>query len=286
MKLDAHQHFWRYNPQEYGWIEPGMAVLQQDRLPADLAPLLAGAGIDGTVAVQARQSLAESRWLLALAGQHPFIRGVVGWVDLCSPELAGQLEALSADARFRGVRHVLQDEPDDRFMLRPDFQRGIGLLARFGLTYDLLIHPRHLPLACELVARFPDQPFVLDHVAKPFIKAGLLEPWASDLRRLAAFPNVVCKVSGLVTEARWPGWQPANFRPYLDVVLEAFGPGRLMFGSDWPVCTLAASYTQVAGLVSDYVEQLSAGEQAAIWGGTAARFYGLETTQKRTRNET
>jgi L-fuconolactonase len=277
MKLDAHQHFWHYTPQEYGWIGSDMAVLQQDRLPGDLAPLLQSAGIGGTVALQARQTLAESRWLLELANRHPFIKGVVGWVDLCSPELSGQLEQLSAHSKFRGVRHVIQDEPDDRFMLRPDFLHGIGLLAGLGLTYDILILARHLPVACELVARFPDQPFVLDHIAKPLIKDGVLEPWATGIRRLATFPNVVCKVSGMVTEAHWQDWLPADFRPYLDVVLKAFGPGRIMFGSDWPVCTLASSYADVVRLVSDYVEQLSADEQAAIWGGTAAQFYGLET---------
>lgn len=277
MKIDAHQHFWRYSPQEYGWIGPDMAVLQQDRLPADLAPLLEASGIEGTVAVQARQTLKETWWLLALADQYEFIKGVVGWVDLRSPDLYDQLACFGAHPKFRGVRHVVQDEADDRFMLRDDFLRGIGRLAEFGLTYDILIFPRHLPVACELVARFPEQPFVLDHIAKPFIRDGVLEPWATDLRRLAAFPNVWCKVSGLITEADWHGWRRADFRPYLDVVLEAFGPGRLMFGSDWPVCTLAGSYAQVVGLVSDYVEQLSPDEQAAVWGATAIQFYTLET---------
>jgi L-fuconolactonase len=276
LKVDAHQHFWHYSSQEYDWIGPDMATLKQDRLPADLAPLLAAAGFDGTVAVQARQSLAETQWLLDLADQQPFIKGVVGWVDLRSPELPAQLERFSAHPRFRGVRHVVQDEPDDRFMLGDDFQRGIAALAEFGLTYDLLIFPRHLPAACELVARFPQQPFVLDHIAKPLIKDRVTEPWVTDIRRLAAFPNVWCKVSGLVTEADWHGWQPADFHPYLDVVFEAFGPSRIMFGSDWPVCTVAGSYAQVVGLVSAYAEKLSADEQAAVWGQTATRFYNLE----------
>jgi L-fuconolactonase len=278
VRIDAHQHFWPYSPQEYGWIGPDMAVLQQDRLPEDLAPLLAASGIDGTVAVQARQSLDETQWLLDLADQRPFIKGVVGWVDLRSPDLPVQLERFSTHPRFRGVRHVVQDEPDDRFMLGDDFQRGIDQLAEFGLTYDLLIFPRHLPAACELVARFPVQPFVLDHIAKPLIKDGLLEPWATGIRRLASFPHVWCKVSGLVTEADWHGWQPADFHPYLDVIFEAFGPERIMFGSDWPVCTLAGSYARVVGLVFDYIEHLSADEQAAVWGRTATQFYSLEWT--------
>ena len=177
--------------------------------------------------------------------------------------------------RLAGVRHVVQDEPDDQFMLRADFLRGIGLLARFGLTYDILVFPRHLPVARRLVERFPGQPFVLDHIAKPAIKTGELEPWAADLRGLAAFPNVTCKVSGMVTEADWQGWQPADFRPYLDVIFEAFGPARIMFGSDWPVCRLAAGYSQVVSLVADYTASLSPPEQAQVWGGTARRFYGL-----------
>jgi L-fuconolactonase len=276
VRLDAHQHFWRYSLQEYSWIGPDMAALRQDRLPADLAPLLASNGIDGTVAVQARQTLEETRWLLTLAEQQPFIRGVVGWVDLQSREVRDQLERFTTHPRFRGVRHVLQDEPDDRFMLRAAFVRGIGLLADFGLTYDILIFARHLPAACELVAHFPDQPFVLDHIAKPPIRDGLLEPWSAGIRRLAAFPNVMCKVSGLVTEASWQHWQPADFRPYLDVAFEAFGPYRIMFGSDWPVCTLAGSYADIVGIILDYVQQLSAAEQAAVWSKTAARVYGLE----------
>jgi L-fuconolactonase len=186
-----------------------------------------------------------------------------------------ELERFTTHAKFRGVRHVVQDEPDDQFMLRDDFLRGIATLAEFDLTYDLLIYPRHLPVAIELVDRFPDQPFVLDHMAKPPIEARALEPWATGIRRLAARGNVTCKVSGLVTEADWQGWQPAGFEPYLDVVFEAFGPARIMFGSDWPVCKLAGSYGQVAGIVAGYVEELSADEQADVWGGTARRFYGL-----------
>lgn len=276
MKIDAHQHFWRYSPQEYGWIDSRMAVLKKDFLPANLAPLLDAAGIEGTVAVQARQTLAETGWLLELAGQSSLIKGVVGWVELRSPNLAEQLQKFSRRPKFKGVRHVVQDEPDDRFMLGSDFVRGIGLLAEFDLTYDILIYPKHLPVACRLVDKFPRQPFVLDHIAKPLIKNNILTPWEADIRRLAEFPNVYCKVSGMVTEANWQQWQPADFWPYLDVVFEAFGPQRLMFGSDWPVCALAGSYAQVVSLLADYTRRLSAAEQAAVWGQTAQRFYGLD----------
>jgi L-fuconolactonase len=276
VKIDAHQHFWHYTPEEYGWIGPDMEVLKKDHLPADLAPLLESAGIAGTVAVQARQTLDETAWLLELADKYPFIKGVVGWVDLRSPELRGQLQRFCAHPRFCAVRHVVQDEPDDRFMLRADFVRGLGMLAEFDLAYDILIFPRHLPVACELVSRFPDQRFVLDHIAKPLIKDGKVAPWDAGIRRLAAFPNVFCKVSGMVTEADWQRWQPSDFRPYLDVVFAAFGSERIMFGSDWPVCTLAGAYADVVKIVSDYVQQLSREEQAAFWGETARRFYRLE----------
>ncbi|MCJ7738249.1 MAG: amidohydrolase family protein [Anaerolineae bacterium] len=274
MKLDSHQHFWHYKAEEYDWMGPGMEDLQSDHLPANLFPLLAAARIDGTIAVQARQTLEETRWLLSLARQHAFIKGVVGWVDLCSPDVREQLAGFSADPKFVGVRHVVHDEADGKFMLQESFIHGIGALAEFGLTYDLLLFPQHLPVACELVARFPEQPFILDHIAKPFIKDGVLVPWDADLRRLAAFPNVVCKVSGMVTEAAWNAWEPADFRPYLDVVFEAFGAERIMFGSDWPVCTVAASYREVVSIETDYVEGLSADEREAVWGGTAARCYG------------
>ncbi len=279
MRIDAHQHFWRYDPDEYGWIAPEMTTLKQNRLPGDLAPLLTATGLSGTVAVQARQSLAETEWLLSLADRNDFIRGVVGWVDLCSPEVNSQLARFARHPRFKGVRHVVQDEPDDAFMLRPDFQRGLRALADHHLTYDILIYPRHLPVARQLVERFPEQPFVIDHLAKPDIRAGVVEPWAQEMRRLAAFPNVFCKVSGMVTEADWQRWQPQDFVPYLDVVFGAFGPERLMFGSDWPVCTLAASYQQVVDLLRSYTNLLSREAQDQVWGETAIRFYHLERDQ-------
>jgi L-fuconolactonase len=275
MKIDAHQHFWQYMPEEYGWIGPQMAILQKDHLPGDLAPLLETTGLDGTVAVQARQSLEETAWLLALSDRYPVIKGVVGWVDLCSAEVPAQLERFCTHPKFLGVRHVVQDEIDDRFMLCADFVRGIAALNGYGLTYDILIFPRHLAVAHELVRQFPDQSFVLDHLAKPLIKEGLISPWAKDIRRLAALPNVTCKLSGMVTEADWDCWQPADMWPYMDTVFEAFGAQRIMFGSDWPVCRVAATYSQVVEIISDYVDNLSEDEQAAVWGGTAAGFYGL-----------
>jgi L-fuconolactonase len=283
MKIDAHQHFWHYTPQEYSWMGPDMAILKKDHLPPHLAPLLEAAGIEGTVAVQARQTLQETRWLLELSDHYPFIKGVVGWVDLRSPEVREQLERVGTHPKLRGVRHVVQDEPDDQFMLQKDFVRGLGILAEFDLTYDILIFPRHLPVACELVKRFPNQRFVLDHIAKPLIKDKKMAAWDAEIRRLAAYPNVWCKVSGMVTEADWhqpalhgPAWQPSDFRPYLDVVFEAFGTKRIMFGSDWPVCTLAGTYADVAKLVLDYVNSFSKEEQIDFWGETARRFYGLE----------
>lgn len=276
MRIDAHQHFWRYNPQDYPWIAPEMTSLQQDRLPDDLAPLLAAAGLDGAVAVQARQSLAETAWLLSLADRYDFIRGVVGWVDLRSSEVSDQLAQFASHPRFKGVRHVLQDEPDETFMLRPDFVCGLRALADYHLSYDLLIYPQHLPIARQLIEQVPGQPFVIDHLAKPAIRSGDIEPWAAGIRRLAAFPNVFCKVSGMVTEADWRNWRPEHFTPYLDILFDAFGPERLMFGSDWPVCTLAASYQQVVDLLQSYTDQLSQEEQALVWGETAARFYRLE----------
>jgi len=276
MKIDAHQHFWRYNAQEYGWMGPGMEALKKDHPPDDLLPLLKAVGIDGTVAIQARQIPEETRWLLELADRYPFIKGVVGWGDLRSPQLREQLERFASHPKLCGVRHVVQDEPDSQFMLREDFIRGLGMLAEFDLTYDILIFPRHLPVACELVARFPDQRFVLDHIAKPLIRDRKVTPWDADIRRLAAYPNVFCKVSGMVTETDWHQWRPADFRPYLDIVFAAFGSKRIMFGSDWPVCTLAGAYADVVEIVSDYVQQLSEEEQADVWGETARRFYRLE----------
>jgi L-fuconolactonase len=277
IRIDAHQHFWKYTAAEYGWINEQMAVLQRDFLPRDLKPLLEQNGFGKSIAVQARQSLEDTRWLLELAEENNFIQGVVGWVDLCSPQLRDQFEELAAHKKLVGVRHVLQDETDDHFMMRPEFQRGIAQLAEFGLAYDLLLHPRHLPVAVQLVHEFPAQTFVLDHLAKPAIADGVLELWQRDIRELAKFPNVSCKLSGMVTEARWKQWKHDDFRPYLDVVLDAFGPSRLMVGSDWPVCTLSADYAQTVGIVLDFVQQLTETEREGILGGNCARIYRAAT---------
>ncbi|MCE9551954.1 MAG: amidohydrolase family protein [Planctomycetes bacterium] len=273
MRIDSHQHFWRYNASEYDWMQPDWPI-RRDLLPPDLAPLLSHGGFSGSVAVQARQCLDENRFLLGLADEHPLIKGVVGWVDLRSDRVEEQLIQFAGHPKFVGVRHVVQDEPDD-FMLGEDFLRGIAALRQFELTYDILIYPKQLPAALQLVERFPEQPFVLDHLAKPPIREGVLSPWREQIQLIAGFPNVHCKVSGMVTEANWSAWKPADFTPYLDVVFEAFGVGRLMFGSDWPVCLLAASYEQGLQLVSDYVAPLSPQAREAFFGGNATEFYTL-----------
>ena len=274
-RIDSHQHFWRYNSQDYPWIDETRDSLKVDYMPPDLLPLMQATGIDGTVAVQARQNLRETEYLLELADEYDFIRGVVGWVDMRADDVEAQLERFAAHPRLVGVRHIVHDEADDRFMLGGNFLRGLAKLKACALTYDLLLFPRHLPIAIEVVKRFPEQPFVLDHIAKPFIKDGLLEPWARDIRQLAAFDNVFCKVSGMVTEAAWGGWTQDDYRPYLDVVFDCFGLDRLMFGSDWPVCTLSGSYRQVVGIVETYIAELSPDEQTRVMGGAATEFYQL-----------
>ena len=280
LRVDAHQHFWRYDPAELGWIDGSMTALRRDFLPEDLSPLLARGGFDGCVAVQARQTLGETEFLLDLADSHSFILGVVGWVDLQSPDVRQQLARFAQRKRLVGIRHVVQGEPDDLFLLRPEFCRGIAALADFDLAYDLLIFPRHLTVAAEFVARFPGQRFVLDHLAKPHIRLGEIEDWKRDLRRLAAFPNVFCKLSGLVTEADWRRWSAEEMSAYLDVAFEAFGAGRLMIGSDWPVCTLAATYERTMDLVKEYVKGRPAAEQSAVLGGNAQQFWKICREEK------
>jgi L-fuconolactonase len=275
MRIDAHQHFWNFNSHEYSWMTDNMEGLKRDYLPGDLLPLLHQAGFEGCISVQARQTLEESAWLLELANAHSFIRGVVGWVDLCSPELPAQLSRFSRQSKLVGVRHVVHDEPDDDFMLRAEFRRGIAQLGDFGLTYDLLLYPKHLPAAADLVLEFPRQPFVLDHIAKPAIRGGAVSPWCDDLRRLADRPNVFCKLSGLVTEARWKQWRPEDFHIYLNIASEAFGSERLMIGSDWPVCTLSGDYGATMGIVTGYIQKFSEQQRDAILGGNCARFYKL-----------
>lgn len=275
MRIDAHQHFWRYTPEAYPWIDDSMHALRRDFLPADLKPELRRARFDGAIAVQAQHSIEETRWLLELAATDPTIVGVVGWVDLRSPDVRRELTELSRNPKLLGIRHIVQAEPDDKFLLQPEFLRGIRMLEEFRLTYDVLIYTKHLPVAADFVRRFPAQHFVLDHMAKPPIKSGELQPWEAGLRALARLENVYCKLSGLVTEADWHRWRPEHVRPYLDVALDAFGPERLMIGSDWPVCTVAGSYLQVMNVVMDYLDRYPANIRDAVLGGNAERFWNL-----------
>ena len=275
MKIDANQHFWIYEPREYEWIDASMAALRRNFLPGDLEPELRRCGFEGSVVVQARQTLEETRWLLKLAEQFPFVKGVVGWVDLRAANLWETLKALRPNTKLVGVRHIVQSEPDDRFLLRPDFLRGIGMLEEFGLAYDILIYTKHLSVTAEFVSKFPRQRFVLDHLAKPPIKSGELTEWKRGIRELAAFPHVMAKVSGLVTEADWNAWTPEQVVECMDVAFECFGARRLMVGSDWPVCTVAGTYSRVMGMVMDYVERLSEEDRDAVLGGNAATSWGL-----------
>jgi L-fuconolactonase len=278
MRIDAHQHFWRFNPGEYDWIDDSMASIRRDYLPADLRVELAKSGFDRSVAVQVRQTLDETRWLLALSDRHPEIAGVVGWVDLRADNVREQLETFRDHPRFVGVRHIVQSEPDDRFLLNADFCRGVGMLAEFGLTYDILVYERHLATAAEFVSRFPRQRFVLDHLGKPDIRSRHLVSWTRDLRALAKHSNVYAKLSGLVTEADWKQWTVEQIYPYLDAAFECFGEKRLMIGSDWPVCTLAADYARTMGLVTEYLRRLPDGDREAVLGGNAQRFWRLDDT--------
>jgi len=275
MQIDAHQHFWGYDPAEYRWIDDSMAVLRRDFLPDDLEHEIEAVGIDGVISVQARQSLAETRWLCELAAEHSFVKGVVGWVPLCDPDVKEHLGTLAHCHTLKAVRHVVQDEPDDQFLLRDDFNRGIDALGDFWLAYDVLIFERHLPQAIEFVDRHRYQTFVLDHLAKPRARDNQLEPWATNIRKLAERENVYCKFSGLVTEADWQNWSEHQLAVYWDVILDAFGPRRIMFGSDWPVCLLAASYRSWYELCRRFASGLSDEDQARIFGGTAIEAYRL-----------
>jgi L-fuconolactonase len=280
MKLDAHQHFWNYtaNAADYGWMNDACAVLRRDFEPPQLEPLLREIGFDGTIAVQARERREETDYLLALAERHPLVKGVVGWLDLTDPGVEREIERYAAQIRLRGLRMVIHDREDVNFADSPAHRRGVGMLRRHGLTYDLLLRPQHLPSAIRLVDAWPDQPFVVDHLAKPLIATGAMSPWRESFREIARRPNVCCKLSGMVTEASWTTWQPADLRPYLDVALEAFGPERLMIGSDWPVCTCAADYVRTMRATIAWADTLAPAERDAILGGTCARFYGVPRT--------
>jgi L-fuconolactonase len=284
MRIDAHQHFWRYNASRDRWITDDMAVLKKDFLPEHLIPELKAGEIQGCVAVQADQSEDETNFLLDLAGQYEEIQGVVGWLDLCAGNVAERLDWFARFPKLCGFRHIAQAEPNG-FLIREDFLRGIECLGEFGFTYDVLIYEKQLPAAMELVSRFPDQPFVLDHIAKPMIRERRHLPWARFVKMIAENPNVYCKISGLVTEADWKHWRPAEFKPYLDLVFEAFGVERLMFGSDWPVCLLAAGYQQVVELIDDYARDLAAADREKIFGLNAAHFYGQRTADRASRTQ-
>jgi L-fuconolactonase len=275
-RIDAHQHFWRYDPKRDTWMNDSMSVLRRDYLPEDLLGELERNQIDASIVVQADQSENETAYLLDLAERYSFIAGVVGWVDLRAPNLLDRLEHYSHFKKLRGFRHIVQSEPDDRFLLRDDVIRGIECLQQFGFTYDILIYPKQMPAVLGLMERLPDQRFVIDHIAKPPILARQIASWANHLRAMASNPSVYCKVSGLTTEADWRSWRAEEFHPYLDVVFEAFGTGRLMFGSDWPVCLLAGTYQRVKELIVDYMKDLPDSQQENVLGGNAERFYGLE----------
>jgi L-fuconolactonase len=281
LRIDSHQHFWNYDPVKDAWITEEMSVLKRNFAPEDLLPLLQTANIDGTIAVQANQSESENLFLLSLAEKCPAIAGIVGWLDFRAPDVAKRLAYFKQFGKIRGFRHVVQDEPDDRFLLQPNFLRGIGLLREFGFTYDVLIYPNQLLSATDFVQTFPDQPFVIDHIAKPAMKTREITIWARHMTAIAANPNVHCKISGLITEADWSSWQVSDFGPYLDVVFDTFGVNRVMFGSDWPVCLLAGTYEQVLEIVENYTSNRSLEEKDKIFGGNAARFYGVKTLQER-----
>lgn len=275
MLIDAHHHLWKYNDTDYVWMTGAMTSLRRHFLIPELEATLHDCGVEGTVAVQARQSLEETDWLLDLASRNPLLLGVVGWVPLNNANVADHLDRYRGERKLRGVRHVLHDEADDFYMLREDFNRGIALLKDRGLAYDILIFERHLPQTITFVDRHPKQVFVVDHIAKPKIREGQMQPWKDRIGELAKRNNVYCKVSGMVTEADWTSWTADHLRPSFEVVLSAFGPERLMFGSDWPVLTLAGTYRRWVETFDSLVAELSPEEKNAISRDTARRAYGL-----------
>lgn len=275
MRIDAHQHYWLYNAQRDTWITEDMEIIRRNFLPTDISTTLKEKGIDGVVAVQADQSAAETQFLLDLSTMYALIKGIVGWVDLQAPDIENQLQAYKAYPRLKGFRHIVEGEEDPYFLMRPDFLKGISALTKHGYTYDLLIHPRHYASTLACVAANPEQRFMLDHMAKPAIKEGKWKEWADFIEELAEFPNVFCKVSGLATEADWKGWKSTDFTPYVAHAIQCFGKGRILFGSDWPVCILAANYEESLSLVQAQLADFSANELAAFWGGNTTRFYNL-----------
>jgi L-fuconolactonase len=275
LKIDSHQHFWKFDPIRDSWITDDMALIQRDFFPEDLEPVLKDNGIDGCVIVQSDQSEEENHFQLKNAANHKFIKGVVGWVDLLSADVEQRLEYYSQFKKLKGFRHVLQGEPQRDFMLRPDFLNGISLLNKYNFTYDILVFPDQLKFTNEMVAKFPEQKFVLDHIAKPHIKDKVLTDWDANINTLGKFENVFCKISGMVTETNWNNWRPEEFDPYIDVVVKAFGTDRIMFGSDWPVCKVAATYEEVYGIAKNYFSGYSKSEKDNIFGENAIKFYSL-----------
>ncbi len=276
MTIDSHQHFWKFNPVRDSWIDDSMKILQRDFLPEDLSPVLIENIVDGTIAVQADQSEAETNFLLDLAKQNNWIRAVIGWIDLMNSNVEQRLEYYSTKPKMSGFRHILQSEPDKNFMLNPKFQNGIGLLNKYGFTYDILIYPGQLPAAIQLVKNHPEQIFILDHIAKPLIKNNEMEPWALEIKKLAKYKNVYCKLSGIITEADFNNWTKEEIFPYLDIVFDSFEIDRLMFGSDWPVCLLAGDYKQVFELIDNYTKNFSAEEKRKLFGINAIAAYGIK----------
>ena len=281
-RIDSHQHFWSYDAAEYGWIGEEMKALRRDFLPGNLAEDMAKRDVKRSVAVQARQTVGETRWLLGLAAENNSIAGVVGWMPLVSEGLEEELAALPNRAALKGLRHVLQDEPDDGLVRSPEFNRGLEVVGKAGLIYDLLVYERQMESAIGLVDRHPELRFVLDHIGKPRIAEGVMEPWRTRLKELAKRPNVCCKLSGMVTEADWKRWSAETLEPYAKTVLESFGPERTMFGSDWPVCLLATSYERWSDMVERWIEGLSTGDREAVMGRTAARVYGIDEADGQT----
>ena len=278
--VDSHHHFWDLSKLDYPWMDdlgmpPGDSVLRQNRLPSDLKPLIDGVGVERTVIVQAHSSLEEARWLLQLAAENEFIAGVVAWVELTDPDIGATLDELQRDPYFKGVRHIWHDEPDDDWIMRPDVLRGLRELATRDVPYDLLPRPQHLRYIPRVLDAVPGLRTVVDHIAKPLVKEKIFEPWESDLRRVAEIPDVYCKLSGIVTEADHDNWRPEDLAPYVSRVVEMFGHDRLMWGSDWPVCTLAGSYEQVFRAAEHALGPMSDGARAAVFGGNAERFYRL-----------
>ena len=276
MIIDSHQHFWNYEPEKHSWIDDEMSVIRRDFLSDDLQKVFDENGVDACVAVQSDQSTEETDFLISLAENNNFIKGVVGWVDLRSESIEEDLLKYKKCDVVKGFRHVVQEEQDHNFMLRPEFLNGIELLGKYDLCYDILIFPHQLGAALELVKKFPNQKFVIDHIAKPYIKDGFFEGWAVMMREIAKNQKVYCKISGMITEADYKTWTPEQVYPYMKLVLESFGAGRVMYGSDWPVCLVAGNYSIVKALVTDFISDLSQEQQNAIMGGNAAKFYNLK----------